>query len=65
MTYARLPVHQPTFIAVTAAGVLALAVAAALALLQPVQATPSTVADAGDDRRERYGRSIPEQRLGL
>ena len=46
MTYAPLPVHQPTFIAVTAAGVLALVAAAVLAMLQPLEATLSTVADA-------------------
>ena len=46
MTYSPLPVHQPTFIAVTGAGVVALVAAACLAMLQPREATRSTVAEA-------------------
>ena len=46
MTYAPLPVHQPTFIAVTGAGVVALVAAAVLAVVQPPEATRSTVAEA-------------------
>ena len=42
MTYAPLPVHQPTFIAVTGAGVVALVAAAVLAVVQPLEATRST-----------------------
>ena len=46
MTYAPLPVHQPTFIAVTGAGGVALVAAAVLAVVQPLEATRSTVAEA-------------------
>ena len=48
MTYPRIPIHQPTFAAITAGGLIALAAGAILGLLQPLEFAQAATAQAVD-----------------